>query len=146
MTTYQPNRIDRIFAALLTAFLLSGPVLAQENADGHGGRIAPPVGVSCDRDQLTSWTGEVTGYRRDETSIWIQISTDENTVEETAIEHRGFADASTHYLLWGEPFTNSDWLAIEAAPGELLDGMRATVWTCSDGRTPPVIDWRPDRN
>lgn len=136
----------RIFATLISPLLLSGTALAQDDEGGHAGRLAPPVSVTCDRDQLTSWTGDVTGYRRDETSIWIEISTDENTVEETAIEHSGFADAAARYLLWGEPFGYSDWTAIEAAPGKLLDGMRATVWVCSDGRTPPVIDWRPDRS
>ena len=148
--TYCQSKTSRnsiwIIAALVSALILSGTAQAQDNDGEHAGRLAPPVSVSCDRDQLTSWTGDVTGYRRDDTSIWIQISTDEDTVEETAIEHSGFADAAARYLLWGEPFGYSDWTAIEATPGKLLDGMRATVWVCSDGRTPPVIDWRPDRS
>jgi len=136
---------------VLPGILLSGLILscnspAQDDGGQRTGRLAPPPHVTCDRNHLTSWTGKVTGYRRDEQSIWIEISTDENTVEETTIEHKGFVDAPSHFLLWGEPFQRNDWTAIEATPGNLIDGMRAIVWVCSDGGTPAVIDWRPDRN
>jgi len=135
----------------LPILLLSGLTLScnnhsQDTGGQHSGRLAPPPHVTCDRDHLTSWTGRVSGYQRDEQSIWIEITTDENSVEETTIDHRGFVDASSHFLLWGAPFKRSNWTAIEATPGNLIDGMRATVWVCSDGRTPAVIDWRPDRN
>lgn len=137
--------------AALPVLLLTGLVLScNQSTPGHDvsdpERLATPPTVSCDRDQLTAWTGRVTGYQRDEQSIWIEISTDENTVEEATIKHKGFRDASSHFLLWDEPFDRTDWTAIEATPGNLIDGMRATVWVCSDGKTPAVIDWRPDRN
>jgi len=147
---YRLSRYCRNFRAF-PALLLSGIILscnspAQDTGGQHDGRLAPPPHVTCDRNNLTSWTGKVTGYQRDEQSIWIEINTDENTVEETTIDHKGFQDASSHFLLWGEPFKRTDWTAIEATPGNLIDGMRATIWVCSDGRTPAVIDWRPDRN
>jgi hypothetical protein len=131
---------------LLSGFLLSCNGPAEDGGGQHAGHLAPPPGVTCDRNHLTSWTGRVSDYQRDEQSIWIEISTDEHTVESTTIDHRGFQDASTHFLLWGQPFRGSDWTAIEATPGILIDGMRATVWVCDDGKTPAVIDWRPDRN
>jgi len=141
----QPLRISRPLITLLVAgVLLSCNSLAQDTA-GRG-RIAPPPAISCDRNQLTSWTGKVSGYRRGDKVIWIEISTDEQTVEQATIEHDGWADAASRYLLWGDPFTHADWTAIESSPGKLMDGMRATVWICSDGMTPPVIDWQPDRN
>ncbi|MGA9573575.1 MAG: hypothetical protein WBS20_06475 [Lysobacterales bacterium] len=131
---------------MLAGFLLSCNDKAQDTGGQRTEQLAPPVGVSCDRKQLTSWSGEVTGYHRDEQTIWIEISTDEQTVKDVTIKHQGFADASAHYLLWGEPFRHSNWTALEATPGKLIEGMHATVWICSDGRTPAVIDWRPDRN
>jgi len=136
---------------LLTGVILSCNSPSQDtggqDTGGHqAGRLAPPPAVTCDRNHLTSWTGLVTGYKRDEQSIWIEISTDEGTVEQTTIQHRGFQDASTHFLLWDEPFAPTEWTAIEATPGNLIDGMRATVWVCEDGKTPAMIDWRPDRN
>lgn len=130
----------------LSGLILSCNSPAGDSGGQHAGRLAPPPGISCDRNHLTSWTGKVSGYNRDEQSIWIEISTDAGTVEQTTIHHKGFTDASTHFLLWGMPFKHSDWTAIEATPGNLIDGMRATVWVCSDGKTPAVIDWRPDRN
>jgi len=137
----------RIFPALLlSGLILSCNNPSQDTGGQQSGRLAPPHGISCDRNHQTSWTGKVTGYQRTEQSIWIEISTDAGTVEQTTIEHKGFADASSHFLLWGMPFTHPDWTAVEATPGNLIDSMRATVWVCSDGKTPAVIDWRPDRN
>jgi len=133
-------------AILLTGVLLSCNNPAEDNGSERTGNPSPSPAVSCHRDHLASWEGKVTGYQRDEQSIWIEITTDENTVEETTIDHKGFVDASSHFLLWGEPFKRTDWTAIEATPGNLIDGMRAIVWVCDDGRTPAVIDWRPDRN
>lgn len=140
------QRFKTLPVILLTGIFLSCNSPAGDGGGQGAGRLAPPHGLACDRNHLTSWTGKVTGYHRDEQSIWIEISTDENTVEETTIRHKGFQDASTHFLLWGEPFKHPDWTAIEATPGNLIAGMRATVWVCSDGKTPAVIDWRPDRN
>jgi len=135
-----------VCVALLAGLLLACNTLAQDSGARRGGRIAPPSVISCDHDQLTSWTGAVSGYRREENSTWIEISTDEQTVEQTAVPNDGSADAYAHYLLWGEPFKKSDWPAIETSPGKLISGMRATAWVCLDGKTPPVIDWQPKRD
>lgn len=132
--------------ALLAGIFLSCTTFAQDTGDRRMGRLAPPASISCDRNQLTSWTGEVSGYGRGKESSWLEISTDEDTVEHTSIEHEGSADSSTHYLLWGEPFSSSDWPAIETSPGKLVKGMRATAWICMDGKTSPVINWRPRRD
>jgi hypothetical protein len=145
-TSRHSQKLKTLPVILLTSMFLSCNSPAGDSGGQNAGRLAPPHALACDRNQLTSWTGKVTGYQRNEQSIWIEISTDENTVEETTIDHRGFQDASSHFLLWGAPFKGSDWTAIEATPGNLIDGMRATVWVCEDGKTPAVIDWRPDRN
>lgn len=107
------------------------------------GRIAPPPAITCERNHLTSWTGTVTGYRKSENATWLQISTDEQTLEQTTIDHAGAPDASARYLLRGEPFTGQDWQRIETSSGKLLEGIRATAWICLDGSIPPVIDWQP---
>jgi hypothetical protein len=140
------RKLGTLSVLLLTGVILSCNSSSEDSGTRHAGRLAPPPGITCDRNHLTSWTGLVTGYQRNEQSIWIEISTDEGTVEETTIDHKGFVDASNHFLLWGAPFRHSNWTAIEATPGNLIDGMRATVWVCDDGKTPAVIDWRPNRN
>jgi hypothetical protein len=92
---------------------------------------------------LTSWTGAISGYRRSENHTWLQVSTDYDTLEQTTIEHEGHLDSTAHYLLWGKHFTENDWTLIENSAGALIEGMRATVWVCGGGVTPPVVDWQP---
>ena len=110
---------------------------------GRAGRLRPPASLACDRNHLTSYTGAVSGYRREADRTWLEISTDEDTVEAVTVEHAGQPDASAHYLLYGQAFTGNDWTAIEATKGKLIDDMRATAWVCDDGVTAPVIDWQP---
>jgi hypothetical protein len=121
----------------------STPTPAEPGAGRAGGRLRPPATLACDRNHLTSFTGEVSGYRREADQTWLEISTDEDTVEAITVAHAGQADASAHYLLQGNAFGAGDWARIEAAPGKLIADMRATAWVCDDGVTPPVIDWQP---
>lgn len=125
---------------------VSHAVAAQDPGAGRGARIAPPAAITCERNQLTSWTGSVTGYRRTQDCTWLEISTDADTVEQTTVPHGGSTDASSRFLLWGEPFGPSGWAAIESSPGQLKDGMRATAWICLDGITGPVVDWQPEHD
>lgn len=123
----------------------SAPEVTVENASdtGRTGRLRPPTTLACDRNHLTSYTGAVSGYRRGADQTWLEISTDEDTVEAVTVEHAGQPDASAHYLLRGQAFTANDWTAIEATKGKLVDDMRATAWVCDDGVTAPIIDWQP---
>lgn len=105
--------------------------------------MAPPDVVACDRNQLTSYSGDVSGYRRDGNQLWLQISTDWDTVEQVEVEVTRAAGTVTQFLLRGQPFQADGWSSLEQSPGVLRDGMRATAWVCQDGKTPPVIDWFP---
>jgi len=135
------------FACSLAIGLLGCTAIgAQEPAMRSAGRIRPPATLTCDINHVTSWSGVVTGYRRESESTWLQISTDADTVEQTTIEHVGQPDASAHYLLWQAPFTANDWPKIEKSEGVLIEGMRAIAWICDDGKTAPVIDWQPARD
>ena len=119
---------------------------AQDSSGRRAGRLSPPDTITCDRNQLTSYTGEVTGYRREEHASWLEISTDEGTIEQVSIDHDEAADATAHYLLWSDPFPSMDWDAIETTPGKLIQNMRATAWICQDGTAAPVVDWKPRRD
>ena len=129
----------------LVCVLLSatGGLPAQEARMAGEGRLRPPQGIACERDQLTSYSGRVTGYKPGAASTWIEIHTDEDTVEAITLEHAGRPDASARYLLRGEAFTAKDRAKIESAPGTLRRGMRAVAWVCLDGKTPPLLDWQP---
>ena len=106
----------------------------------------PPAAITCDRNQLTSWTGSVSGYGRGSAKSWIEISTDDDTIESTEIDHHDQTDASASFLLWSKTFTAADWARIEQSPGVLIEGIRATAWICLDGQTSPVIDWQPPQD
>lgn len=109
-------------------------------------RLRPSPQLDCDRNHLTSYSGVVSGYRRNPGSTWLEISTDEDTVEAVIVPHDGLGGATAHYWLWGAPFSASDSASIEASPGVLIKGMRAVAWVCDDGKTPPAIDWQPVRS
>lgn len=145
-----------VFACLTSGLLGCTAMAAQDSpppeasvqagASAPSGRLRPSPALACDRNNLTSYSGVVSGYRRDKDSTWIQISTDEDTVEAVTVPHDGQSDASAHYWLWGVPFTAADTAQIEKSSGVLIDGMRAVAWVCDDGKTPPVIDWQPKRD
>jgi hypothetical protein len=113
-----------------------------EPVPSREGRLRPPP-LACDINQTTSWTGRVTGYRRDAKGLWFRIATDEDTVEEATLAGRTQADWAKQFLLRRTTFNAGDWSRIERKPGVLIEGMRATAWICEDGKTPPVIDWQP---
>ena len=143
-TKLKGRALRPFFACSLAVALLGcSNIGAQEPSPRSAGRLRPPATLTCDINHLTSWSGVVSGYRRDSQSTWLQISTDDDTVEQTTIEHAGQPDASAHYLLWQEPFTAADWKKIEKSKGVLIKGMRAIAWICDDGKTAPVIDWQP---
>lgn len=139
-------------AALLTSVLMacaasagqesSGP----ENPEPRAGRLATPAASACDRNHLTSWFGKVSGYRREHEEVWLEVSTDYDTVEEINLDYGPQSAAPPQFQLWGETFTDSDWAVIERSPGVLNEGMRVVVWICENGQTPPLVDWRPPRD
>lgn len=133
-----------IIAASMAAAINSGRA-DEPPTPGRASRLAPPSEAGCNRNQLTSWFGVVSGYRREAEQTWLEISTDYDTVEQVTIAPAGPTGFLTHYLLWGEPFTENDWAVIETSPGVLNPGMRAIVWVCDDGITAPLVDWQPPR-
>ena len=136
----------RVPLVLALLFMAALPVCARQPADANSvnrDRTAPPSTLACDRNQLTSFNGEVTRYLRDAASTSITIHTDWDTDEWLTIKHPA-PDGPRHYfLLDGQEFTRDDWPKIEAETGVLLEGVRAIAWVCLDNVTQPVIDWRP---
>jgi len=106
-------------------------------------RLAPPPSVECDRNLLTSWTGVVTEYQRRLGETRISIHTDYGTDESATLKHEGSDDPSGSFLIFGRPFQPGDWRRIEAAPGVIIKGVRATAWVCEIANARVVIDWRP---
>jgi rhodanese-related sulfurtransferase len=117
------------------------PEESTEAAPASGGRLRPPAAVSCDRNELTSYAGKVTHYKRLKDRTTFVMNTSADTVETISIRHSGSDDPSRFYLIGGTPFTASDWSRIESKKGVLRPDMSAVAWVCRDGVT--IVDWRP---
>lgn len=107
----------------------------------RGGRLAPPAAITCDRNELTSYTGKVKSYKRQRGKTVLVIDTTADTTERVTLMHKDTDDPSRFYLVDSTPFTSRDWSRIERRKGELHPNMSAIAWVCSDGQT--IIDWRP---
>jgi rhodanese-related sulfurtransferase len=95
---------------------------------GAGRYMVPPF-VTCDRNDVTSYAGVVTSYKRTKSKVTIRIHTDADT-DETVTVH----DAPKSFYVMGERFMSGDWKKIGR-------GKRVVAWVCKDGSA--KIDWRP---
>jgi hypothetical protein len=147
--------LSLMFASLLFAFMVSfaraqRPSSSQASGQDSGqqGRIAPPAGLKCSRDNMTSFTGRVLAYQRSQARVFIRVRTDEATTESFTLRLPKSGNAAGVFLLNGEPFKQRDWSKVELSKGTLRSNMRATVWACYQGNEPKpeVIDWRPPEN
>jgi hypothetical protein len=127
--------------ALSSASACANAGAGPEAAPSERGRIMPPAQVRCDRNQLTSYFGDVTAYKRGKVRVWLRIATDYGTLEEVTAIDPAEKDPANLFLYQGQAFTSADWQRIERKPGVLRKGTRATAWVCRDGKTPPLIDW-----
>ena len=105
-------------------------------------RLRPPEKIRCSRDHLTSFSGAVLTFKRNNNETFLRIRTDEDTTETFTLKHLGKESAAEWFLLRGKAFESSDWKLIEIRRNKLHPRMRATVWACDDGST-PVVDWQP---
>jgi hypothetical protein len=105
-------------------------------------RLRPPERIRCSRNHLTSFTGRVLEFKRNDNQTFLRIRTDEDTTEAFTLRHPGKGSAAEWFLLRGKAFESSDWKLIEIRRNKLHPRMRATVWACDDGTT-PIVDWQP---
>ena len=105
-------------------------------------RLRPPEKIPCSRDHLTSFSGRVLAFKRNDTETFLRIRTDEDTTESFTLSHPDRESAADWFLLKGNVFQPSDWKRIEIRKNQLRPRIRATVWACDDGST-PIVDWQP---
>jgi len=142
------NKSIKIITAVVPALvlMLALPALAQQATEGqsdHRGRFVPPASVTCDRNLLDSFNGEVTSYQRSDETITIIIQAEWGAFKTVTI---GYVDTNSpvpYFLYQGQPFTQDDWAKIEVEPGVLMEGMSAIAWICEDGETGTMLDWQP---
>lgn len=102
----------------------------------------PPAEWNCAHDQLTSYSGIVSRYSRMPGALEMTVSTDRGTEESISIVKTS-GDFRLYFLLFSRAFREENWPVIETEAGRLQPGVRATVWVCLDGVTPPLVDWQP---
>ena len=135
----------RRFVFLILAVLAISVAGVAGHSQEPKGRLMPPSGLKCDRNDLTVYDGKVLAYRRRKGTTFLRIRTNFDTTEVVTIRHSRTDDPSQFYLINGGPFTRSDWRRIERRKTVLKPGMRANVWVCrGNPAIQPVVDWRPD--
>ena len=120
-----------VLRSLVLALLAASAVAAQ-------GRLRPPAFVTCDRNQLTSFTGRVISLSRDADATRMVMDTDESTRETLTIRHPKGNPTAWFYRA-GQPFVPQDWDVLLPG-GRLRPDARATAWVCAT-ETNPKIDW-----
>ncbi len=123
-------------------WLAAGAGLSAAGASQQDGRLRPPAFVTCDRNDLTSYTGRVVSLDRSRDRTTLRIETDESTRESLVIRHPG-GDVRPFFRMGGEPFGEADWTRI-LTDGRLRPGARATAWVCADQEN-PIVDWERPR-
>ena len=145
-------KADLVSLLLICGLFFAGPVLIRAQRIGQlesprsssteDGRVRPPVVVTCDRNNLTSYTGRVITYSRRAGLMTMTIQTDWDTTETVTLRHPAKTDPSRWFLVRGKTFRKSDWSRIELSRGRLRPRMRVSAWVCTDGRK-PILDWEP---
>jgi len=135
--------LGQILCLALVAPGSQGQMLSRHQTPA-GDRQRPPRAITCPRDRLTSYTGNVTAYSRGARRLHIRIRTDWDTDEEFTLRLTGRENPAGRFLMRSDTFRPGDWKAIESAKGRLRPGVRATVWECKAGGYPALtVDWEP---
>ena len=112
-------------------------------SSGQAPRQQAPQTFHCRPNDLTNYTGVVTGYRREAGRTTLRIHTDYETNERVTLAHPGTDDPSAFFRVGGRPFAAGDWALIEQRKGQLRPGVRASIWVCADGQA--MVEWRAPR-
>ncbi|USD20633.1 hypothetical protein MJO52_16365 [Microbulbifer variabilis] len=102
-----------------------------------------PGYVACNRNQLTSWQGEVTKLVRTGNSVKVWISTDYDTKESLELTMPSWKALLGQFRLQGKEFLESDWGKVTDPQAGLRPGVRAVIWLCENKAYPTVINWQP---
>lgn len=129
---------------MLLYFLLI--LLSTMNSHAYERRLRVPNYFHCERNYVTSWTGKVTGYQRDDKTLSLTMFTDADTTENIQFHFNSPNELLTRLYLKGKAFTADSWQQIESAHGLLKDNMKLTVWLCADNNTQAIINWQPGNN
>ncbi len=135
------------FAVVKTTEPFFVPATEITPAPAARGRMMPPALIACDRNELTSFAGVVSSYRRARGKTTVVLRTDDGTVETFTLRGSKQSQLEPLFLIGTAKFSAADWSRIELRAGVLRLGVRAVVWVCRAGTKPSSrriwIDWQP---
>ena len=126
------------FAKILNSLLLS---VLFSSSIASADRLRVPSYVQCDRNHLTSWTGQVEHYSRTSGNTTFTIKTQESTVEKLSINKSTETELQSLYYLNGKAFNNSNWADIELNTQQIKEKVKVTVWVCLENSETYMVDW-----
>jgi hypothetical protein len=131
-----------IFMSRAGLWLLVGLCLLSQTATSLSPRqrLAPPPGLPCDRNHLTSYAGEVKAYSRKPQQIFLRVRTDEATTEQFRLRVRKNEPPLSLFLLNGAAIKPEELAAIEKKLAQKA-AVRVIVWACRNSAH-RIIDWR----
>ncbi len=108
-------------------------------------RLAPPPGLPCSRDTLTSYSGRILRYTRKPNQIFLLMRTDEATTEKFQIKISKGKNHLNLFLLNGQAISATELEQVEKKILNKSKAVTVTVWECLK-TTHRVIDWRAELN
>ncbi len=108
-------------------------------------RLAPPPGLPCSRDQLTSFSGKIIRYTRKPKQIFLRMRTDEATTEQFQIQISHGKNYLNLFLLNGQEISKTELEQIEKKLLKKSNTVSVTVWECRNSAH-RIIDWRVNVN
>ncbi|WP_444936506.1 hypothetical protein ACJJIW_01320 [Microbulbifer sp. JMSA004] len=117
-------------------------LVALNNRDLLAQRLAVPNYVTCDRNELTSWQGQITKIELEQDGVKVWIATDDGTNEVLNLTMPNWKGVLGQFRLRDKSFHASDWGSLFDTDGKLKAGVRAVIWLCNTEGVSPVINWQ----
>src|SRR4051812_4341380 len=107
MTIVLSRSASRLLVSAALSLLLvlaAGAARGAQARPQESSRQRPLESFACSRDNLTTYTGVVTDYRRANGETTLRIRTDWDTTEQVTLKHPGTDDPSAFFHIEGRPF------------------------------------------
>lgn len=134
------RRINQHFLLVILLLMISA---ANNSFSAPLQRLAPPPGLPCSRDTLTSYSGKILRYTRKPNQIFLLMRTDEATTEKFQIEISKGKNHLNLYLLNGQAISATELEQVEKRILKKSKAVTVTVWECIN-TSHRVIDWRAE--
>ncbi len=124
------------------AFSLEASSAMDDEKDMRRSRLMVPDFVSCERNNLTSFSGKPTKYNRENGELEITIATDFDTVETITVGYPSSTALMESFFIKGKAVDLKSWQEFEESVGILSGKISVTAWVCNLEGIAPVFVWK----